>query len=178
MEATVPKRGVKRHLDLVEDFLAQRTIAVVGVTRTRESPANGIYKRLVEAGYDVYAVNPHTESFRGRRCFRSVLEFDVPVDGVFILTRPEVTEKVVEHCIARSIPRIWIHNMLGSEPRRGRRISASTSSVSSTAVERARRAGITVIAGGCPLQHIPPVDPFHRCVFWLSQKMGNYASAE
>ncbi|HEX7069781.1 MAG TPA: CoA-binding protein [Rhodothermales bacterium] len=166
--------GAARHRALVADFLAQRAIAVVGVTRGRESPATGIFKKLREAGYTVYPVNPHAMTFQGQVCYSSVRDVPDPLDGVVIVTRPDVTELVVDECIERGVGRIWIHNMLGSHVRFGRGFSKSTSSASDAAIARAEAEGITVIAGGCPLQHIPPVDAFHKCVFWVAERAGNY----
>jgi predicted CoA-binding protein len=171
---TVSNTGAVGHRAAVADFLAQKAIVVVGVTREKEGPANGIYQKLRSTGHTVIPVNPNTDTFRDAPCYPSVRDVMDPVDGVVIVTRPEVTERVVDDCIARGVPRIWIHNMLGTDVRFGRGVSRSTSSASPDAVMRARAAGITVIAGGCPLQHIPPVDPFHRCIFWVAQKAGNY----
>ena len=59
----------------VDDFLAQRTLAVVGVSRDPKAFANGAYKELKEKGYRLLPVNPHMEAFDGepaipasRRC--------------------------------------------------------------------------------------------------------------
>ena len=43
---------------LVEDFLAQKKIAVVGVSDKRETGCNLAYRKFKEAGYEVSAVNP------------------------------------------------------------------------------------------------------------------------
>ena len=41
--------------ELVKDFLAQKKIAVVGVSDKRETGCNMSYKKFKEAGYQVYA---------------------------------------------------------------------------------------------------------------------------
>jgi len=54
--------------DLVKDFLAQKTIAVAGISATRDQlPANGIVRMLRSKGYQVYALSPHTATFDGSR---------------------------------------------------------------------------------------------------------------
>ena len=50
---------------LVDSFLAQDRIAVVGVRTTMEDAANSIYDKLKGAGYQVFAVNPKTDTFKG-----------------------------------------------------------------------------------------------------------------
>ena len=48
---------------LVEDFLAQKKIAVVGVSDRRETGCNLAYRRFKGAGYEVTAVNPRLTEF-------------------------------------------------------------------------------------------------------------------
>jgi predicted CoA-binding protein len=47
---------------LVQDFLAQEKIAVVGVSDKRDTGCNLAYKNFKENGYQVYAVNPRMSS--------------------------------------------------------------------------------------------------------------------
>ncbi len=55
----------------VHDFLAQKRIAVAGVSRThsRHPVGNLIYQRLKKTGHDVFPVNPHMQTFEGERCY-------------------------------------------------------------------------------------------------------------
>ena len=55
--------------DMVQDFLAQERIAVVGVSDKRETGCNLAYRKFKEAGYEVSAVNPRIESFEGDPCY-------------------------------------------------------------------------------------------------------------
>ena len=51
-----------------DEFLAQRRIAVAGVSRTDSGHgANVVYKGLRKAGYEVFAVNPNAEQVDGDR---------------------------------------------------------------------------------------------------------------
>ena len=51
----------------VNDFLAQKRIAVAGVSRKHSDhpAANLIYRRLKKNGHDVFPVNPHMQTFEG-----------------------------------------------------------------------------------------------------------------
>lgn len=158
---------------MIADFLAQRTIAVVGVSHEAAGVANTIYRKLGGAGYHVLPVNPGMDAFEGARCFARVSEIDEPVDGVMIVTSPSVTDSVVDECIALGIKRVWMHDMLGTSVRVGRGLAARMTSVSDEAVHRARAAGVTVISGDCPMQHVEPVDGFHRCIHWVAGALGN-----
>jgi len=53
-----------------DDFLAQKRIAVAGVSRTPAGHgANVVYTGLRKAGYQVFAVNPHADQVEGDRCY-------------------------------------------------------------------------------------------------------------
>jgi predicted CoA-binding protein len=79
----------------IDDFLAQRRIAVAGVSAARETPANLIYRKLKTADYQVFAVSSSAEMFEGHRCYPDLLAIPGGVDGVVIVTRPAVTEELV-----------------------------------------------------------------------------------
>ena len=55
----------------VNDFLAQKRIEVAGVSRNNSHHPTGnlIYRRLKASGHDVFAVNPHMQTFEGDRCY-------------------------------------------------------------------------------------------------------------
>jgi predicted CoA-binding protein len=159
--------------EMIADFLGQRNIAVVGVSHGKSSVANAIFQRLKKAGYHVFPVNPNMDAFEGERCYPSLRRIEETVDGVMIVTRPAVTETVVEECIELGIKRVWMHNMLGTRVRWGKGLSRRTTSSSESAVEKARARGMTVIPGDCPMQHIAPVDGWHRCIHWVAGKLGN-----
>ena len=60
--------------ELVNDFLAQERIAVVGVRTTVEDAANSIYDKFKGAGYEVFAVNPKADTYKGEPCYPSIKE--------------------------------------------------------------------------------------------------------
>jgi predicted CoA-binding protein len=147
--------------EMVEDFLAQERVAVVGVSRTKETPASAIYRRLRDTGYQVFPVNPHTEEFEGAPCYPDVKSIPGGVDGAVIVTRPAVTAQVVRDCVEAGVRRVWMH-----------RSFEGGSSVSDEAVRLGEENGLTVIAGGCPMMYAQPVDFAHRCMRWMLGAMG------
>ncbi len=157
----------------IERFLSQSNIAVVGVSKTRETPANAIFRKLVAAGRTPVPVSPHLDSFEGARCYRSISAIDEAVNAAILVTRPEITEAVVAECIERGVGYVWMHAALGTDVRLGKGIDAASTSVSAAAVARCREAGITVIPGSCPMQFIEPVDLPHRCIRGFARAVGN-----
>jgi predicted CoA-binding protein len=145
----------------VADFLSGRTFAVAGVSRTGgASAANPVFRKLRDAGYDVVPVNPAATEVEGVRCYPDLASIGRPLDGVVIATHPRVSLSVVEQCAAHGVTRVWMHRSVGQ------------GSVSDEAVRCCAERGISCIAGGCPVMFCEPVDPVHRCMRWLFQRMG------
>src|SRR3954454_6804607 len=92
-----------------EEFLAQPRIAVAGVSRDPKQPANLIYRRLRDTAHEVFAVNPNAETVEGDACFATVCDIPGPLDGIVVVTTPEVAVKVVGDCVAAGVPRVWLH---------------------------------------------------------------------
>jgi uncharacterized protein len=147
----------------VNDFLAQERIAVAGVSRNNGHNPTGnlIYRRLKTTGHDVFAVNPNMQTFDGDRCYPDVSSIPGGVDGVVIVTRPDVTERVVHQCSDAGVRRVWMHQSL-----------AKGSSVSPAAVEYCRQHDISVIAGACPMMYGDGVDFGHTCMRWILKLTG------
>ena len=147
----------------VDDFLAQKRIAVAGVSREKSHHPVGhlIYDRLKNAGHDVFPVNPNMQSFAGDPCYRDVKSIPGGVDGVVIVTRPEVTETIVRDCEDAGIRRVWMHQSM-----------TNGSSVSPSAVDYCREHGISVIAGACPMMYGEHVDFGHTCMRFLMNLTG------
>jgi predicted CoA-binding protein len=138
--------------ELVKDFLAQKKIAVVGVSDKRETGCNMSYKKFKDSGYQVYAVNPRINTFDGDVCYPDLKSLPIKPDAVFILASPKVTDIIVRQCVDLGVKHVWMHCMMGTKPR----LATSMSSVSAEAVRMCRENGIAVIPGTCPNQFLKP----------------------
>lgn len=137
---------------LVKDFLAQKTIAVVGVSDKRETGCNANYDRFKSAGYKVYPINPRIQQFKGEPCYPNLKSLPEKPDAVFILASPRVTDQIVKECVDLGVKHVWMHCLMGTKPG----VGAGSSSVSPQAVELCRQNGISVIPGSCPNQFLNP----------------------
>jgi hypothetical protein len=135
---------------LVQDFLAQKKIAVIGVSDKRDTGCNLVYNKFKGEGYKVYAVNPRISTFNGDPCYPDLKSIPEKPDAVFILTNPKVTEAVVRQCVDLGIKHVWMHCMMGTKPG----LAGGMTSVSAEAVKLCRENGISVIPGSCPNQFL------------------------
>ena len=134
-------------------FLANKRVAVTGVSRTPENHgSNVVYRRLRERGYQVFAVNPNATQVEGDRCYPALGAIPGGVDAVVIATRPENAEQTMRECAELGIQHVWMHKGPGA------------GSVSPAATAYGREHGITVIDGGCPLMFEPTADLGHKFI--------------
>ena len=147
----------------VQEFLAQKRIAVAGVSRDKghHPVGNLIYQRLKTTGHEVFAVNPHMQAFEGDRCYPDLQAIPGGVDGVVIITRPTTTQRIVRDCNEAGVRRVWMHRSMGKG-----------TSVSSEAVEYCQQHDISVIAGACPMMYGEGADVGHTCMRWILRLTG------
>ncbi|HEU4449242.1 MAG TPA: CoA-binding protein [Gaiellaceae bacterium] len=142
--------------DAATEFLAEKRIAVTGVSRHPEKHAsNTVYRRLRERGYDVFAVNPNTDEVEGDRSYHDLRSIPGGVDAVVIGTRPQIADETMRECADLGIKHVWMHRAFGQ------------GSVSTDAAEYGRKRGISVIDGGCPCMFEPTADPGHKVMRML-----------
>jgi len=147
--------------EAASDFLAQRRIAVTGVSRhPGDHGSNVVYKRLRDRGYEVFAVNPNTEAVEGDRSYPTLHDIPGGVDAVVIATRPDHAEATVHECEELGIDRVWMHRAFGG------------GSVCDKATVYGRERGMTVIDGGCPLMFDPTADTGHKIMRFILTRTG------
>jgi uncharacterized protein len=152
--------GMQTLREAADEFLAQKRIAVAGVSRDARQPANLIFRRLRDTGHLTFAVNPNAEEVEGAPAYPSVQAIPGGVDGVVVVTPPEAAAAVVADCAAAGVRRVWLHRGIGP------------GSLSEDAVAVCREHGIAVIPGGCPNMFGATSDGGHRCMRVLLQLTG------
>ena len=145
----------------VDAFLASKRIAVAGVSRKGNLPANHIYQKLRGAGYEVFALNPAADTIEGDACYASLSSIPGGVDALMIATPPAAAIDLVKQCISLGVSQVWMHR------------SADGGSYHEMAAELAREHGITVIPAGCPMMFVGPVDFAHRCMKFVFKLTGS-----
>ena len=140
----------------VEDFLAQKKIAVVGVSRKKTKFGNAIFRELKQKGYKVSPINPNMTSFEGDVCYPDLLSLPEKVDGVVINVTPLQTEKVVREAKEAGIKKVWLQQ--GSQ--------------SEAAVKYCEENGIDCVSNECILMFSQPSAFIHRAHKWVWGVLG------
>lgn len=140
----------------VNDFLAQKTIAVVGVSRSGKKFGNSVLKELKSKGYRMLAVNPNAAEINGEVCYPSISAIKEKVDAAVVVVPPKESENVVRNAAASGVKNIWLQQ--GSE--------------SEEAINYCAQNGINVIYGECILMFAEPTAFFHKAHRWVNGIMG------
>lgn len=140
----------------VADFVSQRKLAVVGVSRKGRKFGNLAFKELKAKGYQLFPVHPQAETIEGERCYPSLSALPGPVDGVLVVVPPAQTEQVVRDVASVGIRRVWMQQ--GAE--------------SAAAIRFCEENGISAIHGECILMFAEPLAWWHRAHRWVWGLLG------
>jgi len=94
--------------DLIKEFMAQKSFAIVGATDDTKKYGHQIFKNLKSRGYEVYPVNPRLKELEGTRCYPSLADIPAKVDVVDFVVPPEVTEAILKECKRLRLSRVWL----------------------------------------------------------------------
>lgn len=129
----------------IDEFLQQRKIAVVGVSRNKDKFGNMIYRELRTAGYEVMAVNPNADMVEGDRCFAGLGALPVKPDGVILVVPPAQGIQIIEEAARMGVRHVWV------QP------GANSSEIDLRLVEL----DLAAVSGECILMYIEPVKSIH-----------------
>jgi predicted CoA-binding protein len=153
-------------LETIREFLSQKRIALIGISREPRSFSVMLFRELLQRGYDVVPVNPHTPNVLGHACFAHVQDVTPPVKAALLTTSPQVTETVVTDCAQAGIRLVWMHRGVGA------------GAISPRAVAFCQAQGIEVIAGECPFMFLNGSGGVHRIHRFLHKITGRYPKAK
>jgi predicted CoA-binding protein len=149
-------------LETIEDFLAQKRIAMVGISREPKSFSVALFEELCRRGYDVIPVNPNTPNVLGRRCFARLQDIQPPVEAALLMTSPAITDTVVSDCAEAGIRRVWMYRAAGK------------GAVSPKAIAFCQESGMQVVPGQCPFMFLPGAETVHRLHGFVRKITGRY----
>lgn len=132
----------------IEDFLNLEKYAVVGVSKNKRKFGYVVFEDMKKKGFDVVPINPNADKILDCTCYPDLKSIPEKVDGIIIVTPPEVTEKVVKEALEAGIENIWIQPM------------AENKSI----MEFAEKNSYNIVCKQCILMHSQPkgIHKLHR----------------
>ena len=141
----------------IDEFLAQKTLAIVGVSRGGKKFGNMVLKDLSRVGYRLLPIHPEAAEVGGVKAWPSFDALPEPVGGVIVCVPPAQAERVVKEAAARGIRRVWLQQ--GAE--------------SAEAIRFCEEQGLSVVHGQCVLMYPKPATAwFHGAHRWISDLIG------
>lgn len=150
--------------EIIKDFIGQKRLAIVGVSRNPKDFSRALFREFVKQGYDAIPVNDKAEEIEGRKCFTRVRDINPPVEEVLLMTPPEKSASVLRDATDSGIRRVWLYRAAGQ------------GAVHPDAVALCREKGIDLIEGYCPLMFLPNAQFFHRVHGFFLKLVGAYPS--
>lgn len=121
-------------LDAIRDLLARvQHIAVVGLSPKPKRPSHRVAAAMQGFGYHIIPVRPAVASVLGEPAWARLEDVPGPVDLVNVFRAPDRLAPVVDACIARRVPALWLQDGV----------------INPAEALRAREAGIQVIMDRC-----------------------------
>jgi len=130
----------------IQDFVAQNTLAIVGMSRAPQSFSANAAKDLRAKGYRLFLVNPNASDIQGEKCYPSVAALPEKVGGALFVTPPSATDHSVREAVAAGVGHLWIQQ--GAE--------------SKEALAFCEEKNVSAVSGHCILMFAEPVGSFHK----------------
>lgn len=120
--------------DQIDQMLALKTWAVVGLSNNPDRAAFGVAKLLIDKGHTVIPVHPKAETVHGQTGYAKLSEIPLPVDVVDIFVNSDLAGAVVNQAIEIGAKGVWLQLDVIDEG----------------AVARAKDAGLLAVMNHCP----------------------------
>ena len=120
--------------DQIDQSLALKTWAVVGLSNNSERAAYGVAKLLIEKGHTVIPVHPKAESVHGQKGYAKLSDIPLSIDVVDIFVNSDLAGNVVDEAIAIGAKGVWLQLDV----------------IDAAAVSKAKDAGLLTVMNRCP----------------------------
>jgi len=120
--------------DPIDQLLALKSWAVVGLSNNSERAAYRVSKLLIEKGHRVIPVHPKAETVHGQKGYAKLSDIPFEVDVADIFVNSEIAGEVVDNAIEIKAKGVWLQLDVIDE----------------AAVDRAQKAGLITVMNRCP----------------------------
>ena len=120
--------------DQIDQMLALKTWAVVGLSNNPDRAAFGVAKVLIEKGHIVIPVHLKAETVHGQKGYAKLSDIPVPIDVVDIFVNSDLAGAVVNEAIEVGAKGVWLQLDV----------------IDAGAVARAKDAGLLAVMNHCP----------------------------
>lgn len=117
----------------IEQMLAMKTWAVVGLSNNASRDAYGVAATLIAHGYQVVPVHPKAETVHGQKGYVTLSEIPFPVQVVDVFVNSRLAGAVADEAVAIGAEGVWFQLGIADE----------------AAYERVTKAGLSMVMNRC-----------------------------
>lgn len=142
----------------IDEFMAQKNIAIAGISRKKQKFGNTIYKELAKKGYNVFPLNPNIDLFEGNNCYKKISSLPEEVTGIVINTKPKITIDLIKEAELKGIKHIWLQQ----------------GSTDKDIIAYSQKSSSNIIYKECVIMFADPANGLHAFHKWLRKSFGKY----
>lgn len=146
----------------IEDFLKERSIAMIGVSRKAESYTGRLLFELQKRNYSVFPVNPFSDSISGLKSYPSITYIHPVPGAAMIFTSKRPLEEIIRECAEAGIHHIWVYN------------GKSSVELSEEALRISGEHKLNLITGYCPYMFLQDAGFIHKFHSYILKLTGSY----
>ena len=120
--------------DDIDQVLALKTWAVVGLSNNEFRAAYSVAELLKQKGHRIVPVHPKAEEVHGEKGYASLKEIPFPIDVVDVFVNSNLAGAVVDEAIEMSAKAVWLQLDV----------------IDQAAIARAQAAGLLAVMNHCP----------------------------
>ena len=120
--------------DQIDQLLALKTWAIVGLSNNPDRAAFGVAKLLMEKGHTIIPIHPKAEQVHGQIGYAKLSQVPVKIDVVDIFVNSELAGAVVNEAIEVGAQGVWLQLDV----------------IDQGAIARAKDAGLLAVMNRCP----------------------------
>lgn len=94
--------------DIIDDFVSQNDIAIVGTSRNSKKFGTYILKEMNNKAYNLFPVHKEAKELECIPCYSAISQLPAKVKSLIIVTPGVQTLKLVKEAKEKGIERIWI----------------------------------------------------------------------
>ena len=133
----------------IDKFMANKRIAMVGVSRKKRDFSRILFRAFQKHGYDMVPINPRAKEVEGIAAFEDIGAVEPPPQAALLMTSRKRCEGLLRECAEAGVKWVWLYGFNGP--------SAATKAAETLCEEH----GMCLIPGYCPMMFLPKPGPLH-----------------
>lgn len=86
-----------------------KSIAIIGASNDRSKFGNKALRAYLQAGWEVFPVNPKESNIEGLPAFKSIVDLPLRPDRISVYVPPQVLERILPEIATKGCDELWLN---------------------------------------------------------------------